>query len=560
MHMYGRVVVMALDSVGEDQIDDFLSRGYMPQVQSLRDQGTRCRLETEVSFPSGKMSYGATEGNWVMFQSGVSPWKSGFWDTIEYDPHRYRIWNRTRKLTYDYQEFPPWYDLGPDYRVNLFDMSASRLPEQTPGRQVLGWGGHYPFVTRGSNPPNLLDDLNRRFGKNRIYHQDNGVFWSKRYASWLLKTTLAELERREAIWLEFMEDKDCDLMMGTIGETHSVLHDLWADVDESHPVHAARDGFRDAYAKVFSRVDKLIGSVMEHLNPEDTFILMSVHGMKANSTDASCLFFLPEMLYRFNFPGKSAISPRTTGEPVPSPQLKGSHDYWFGDVWKQKTAALPLLQPILEKLPAWARLPGPHDDLSYPFFEDVSGPGSGWMPAVWYRKTWPRSRAFALPGFAEGQVRINLIGREGAGKVKASDYEQVCDEVISFLKGWTNPRSGEPVIKDIHRTRSGPDTGGPQAPDADLLVSWTDEPFDVAEHPQAGRIGPVTYSRTGGHKPGGFAFIKGPTFAGGVNLGKRDVYDLAPTIRSLLGAPLPPTCDGEVLSGVASGMETKIWS
>ena len=65
--------------------------------------------------------------------------------------------------------------------------------------------------------------------------------------------------------------------------------------------------------------------------------------------------------------------------------------------------------------------------------------------------------------------------------------------------------------------------------------------------PDVGRIGPVPYFRTGGHRAGGFAMIKSPDLAPGEQYESIDVRDLAPTILDLLGAPIPQHLEGHSL-------------
>jgi len=38
-----------------------------------------------------------------------------------------------------------------------------------------------------------------------------------------------------------------------------------------------------------------------------------------------------------------------------------------------------------------------------------------YQPAIWYKPFWPQMKAFALPSFSEGYIRINLQGREPEG-------------------------------------------------------------------------------------------------------------------------------------------------
>ena len=69
---------------------------------------------------------------------------------------------------------------------------------------------------------------------------------------------------------------------------------------------------------------------------------------------------------------------------------------------------------------------------------------------------WSRTRAFAIPDSSVGLIRVNLQGREPAGVVApARQYEQTVAEVEEDLRALRDPRTGDPVIERVARTRGG---------------------------------------------------------------------------------------------------------
>lgn len=155
------------------------------------------------------------------------------------------------------------------------------------------------------------------------------------------------------------------------------------------------------------------------------------------------------------------------------------------------------------------------------------------MPVLEYRPHWPRMRAFALPSFYDGQVRINLAGRERDGLVKPEDYSAACDHVEALVNDCRDAQTGEPVALSIERThRSDPYAVGPT--EADLMIVWRNTALGF-DHPRLGRIGPVPFRRPGGHTGGhGFTYLKDAGLPAG-EYGVRSAFDLAPTIVELLG-------------------------
>ena len=170
-----------------------------------------------------------------------------------------------------------------------------------------------------------------------------------------------------------------------------------------------------------------------------------------------------------------------------------------------------------------------------------------YQPAVWYKPFWSKMKAFALPSFSDGRIRINLQGRESQGIVPPSEYQALCSELSEKLYQLKDARTGMPIVKQIIQTRQSPAERDPKLPDADLVVIWQDEHVtDVIDSPELGRIGPVPFIRTGGHRSEGFVLAQGPGIPVGSYLNGHCV-DIAPTILSLMNAPIPEYCQGKPL-------------
>lgn len=68
--------------------------------------------------------------------TGCLPEKTGYWAPVKLLEGTYDI---EEIEAYDFTEYPPFYALGDDYRVAVFDMPHSTLSEQVNGVQVLAW-------------------------------------------------------------------------------------------------------------------------------------------------------------------------------------------------------------------------------------------------------------------------------------------------------------------------------------------------------------------------------------------------------------------------------------
>jgi predicted AlkP superfamily phosphohydrolase/phosphomutase len=544
------VIVICLDAADPQLIEQWTSAGYLPTLARLRQQGLYRRLESNVDYCGKATPASSTDKVWVMFSSGCLPNKTGFWDTAHFQKESYRIRFDHHTSGYDYREYPPFYALGDDYRVATFDLPVSALSDQIQGLQILGWGGHFPFTPNHSSPPELLPELIQRYGENPVIYKDHGYWWDPSYADWLTEALIQSAATRAQICCDLLCRDRWDLFLTVFGEAHSAGHDLWHLSQPDHPLYATWGQQRgeDLMLKAFQAIDRGIEQVVNAAPENATIICSSVHGMGVNYTDLLSMAILPELIYRFNFPGKVAIAPGNSHTPPPALITKPLRRTWAGEVWSRKYEANPLRRWLRPWTPSRFLHAYPQPDVISPYQLHAQGEKLSWIPALWFSPLWPQMQAFALPAFSDGLIRINLQGRESQGIVAPQEYDALCQRLTDMLLQLRDGRTGQPIVKEVVRTRPTPTADGSQYPDADLTVLWHEYPSDVVDSPQLGRVGPLPYSRPGGHRGQGFVIAKGQGIAAGTELTEpAQVVDLAPTILELLQAPRPDHLDGQSL-------------
>jgi hypothetical protein len=273
--------------------------------------------------------------------------------------------------------------------------------------------------------------------------------------------------------------------------------------------------------------------------------------------DLPSFAFLPEFLYRYNFPGQWALGGHCKiTDPLPPPLTKMKWNYWERHLWGTKYDPNPLTRFLRRETPTRLfKLIEPWLDanqssgLISPFQLTRQGDMViPWNPAEWYKPLWSSMKAFAIPSFAEGYIRINLKGREPQGLVDPADYDALCDDLSTKLFALREPRTGIPMVSRVVRTRENPLDRDPKLPDPDLMVVWQDEyATDVIDSPEYGRIGPFPPYRAGSHRSEGFLLATGPGIPQSASLSEGHVLDLAPTILALMGAPIPEHLEGKPL-------------
>jgi predicted AlkP superfamily phosphohydrolase/phosphomutase len=525
------LIAIGLDSADPILLDEWASQGRLPNISRLREQGAYCSLRGPDLYLS--------EQAWTLVTTGCEATRTGYWSRWKFDSRNYHLQD-TR--AYSFSECRPFYALGPEYRCAIFDVPQTRLSAHVNGIQVLAWGARSARTESASEPGCLLDRLIKKHGRHPGLDRDHASYWNPIAVAWLERALLKGIARRAAICRDLLAREQWDFFFTVFGETHSAGHFFW-HLSQDHPLHPRkRIAAADPLLKTFQAVDRAIGEVLT-ARPDANVILFSPEGMEANSVDLPSTLFLPELLYRFSS-GLTGMADGESSSVPPSIQLPKALG-WHRQLYALRSDTHPLRRRLRDWLPIeisrwWERSSSP-------------GPGPGYpgsfgslfhQPPMWYSPLWPGMKAFALPSISHGYIRINVRGRERDGLVSPSAYDRFCDELSGHLRALRDARSGRPLVERIVRTRQSPLEAGPHLPDADLVVFYHSGPVDVIDSPTFGRIGPVPYSRTGGHANRGFAIIKAPGCSSGSTLPQGQVRDLAPTILALLGAPAPKGLNG----------------
>ncbi len=525
------VLAIGLDSAEPTQVERWLQEGHLPTLKRLVENGGYGRLTNYETY--------SAELPWTTFLTGCAPSKTGYWSPLKFHADTYAL---EHVGAYDFQDYKPFYALGDDYRIAVFDMPQAALSESVNGIQVLGWGAHSPQTPSHSRPAGLLDDLIGRHGPHPAFEKDNAEPFELEKLRWLQQAMLEGIRRKSRICCEMLRDGRWDLLLTLFGEPHSAGHAMWHLSDPAHPLYGRYpwDG-GDPILEVMQEIDAAVAAMLE-VAPDNTRVaLFSAHGMESNSMDVPSMFFLPELMYRYSFNGKAAFAAGPGGGPVPEPIRSRRH--WAQEIWARREDGNPLRRVVRR----WRgfgsrkleRLIGLDDGPANPMTYDTLK----WMPAQWYANKWPEMTAFGLPSFSDGYVRVNLAGRDRHGRVDPADYDRVCGEITDHLRDLVNPRTGQPIVDEIVRTRRSALDMDERLPDADLVVTWRSEPADVVDSPAFGRIGPVPFRRSGSHTSIGFLNISGPGIPAGPLPEGRGV-DLAPTVLHMMGAALPNHFDG----------------
>jgi predicted AlkP superfamily phosphohydrolase/phosphomutase len=531
--MPSRVIAIGLDGFEITLAERFMSEGLMPHFARIAARSLRARLDHGADKFSGLA--------WEHVSSGRAPSDGARWSAVTFDKDRYTA----RQLNTAYRPFLA--DLG--LRAVVADLPYCDLAAAPNVQGFTGWGAHDPGVEPASRPEGLRAEIEQRFGAYPATRWIYGFSWPSpertRRASDAL--THAVNVRSEATrWLLGERLPEWDLAIAVVGETHSAIEPLWHGVDASHPLHGlpsalpAAAGLRDVY----QATDSLIGAIADAF-PDATLVLFAMHGMGINDADVPAMALLPELLHRYAFGRPHMKKGRWTRRLSDGTPLLDEHENWdqaLADIVPMggEAAARRWLRGLR------ARVTGQR---AHATIADDDPTAMAWMPATRYQSFWPAMRAFALPSFYDGRIRVNLAGRESRGIVQPGEYRSTLDALTTLLEECRDAITGERAVAEIIRHDGDPALVGPSQ--ADVTIIWRGPSLGLT-HPSLGTIGPVPWRRTGGHSGAhGFLHVSGQDIPVG-DVAPASSFDVVPTLIALAGATPPPNLSGYVLPALAN--------
>jgi predicted AlkP superfamily phosphohydrolase/phosphomutase len=155
---------------------------------------------------------------------------------------------------------------------------------------------------------------------------------------------------------------------------------------------------------------------------------------------------------------------------------------------------------------------------------------------------WGKTTAYCRTPSSNG-INIRMARAPEDTGVKVNEYETFRNRLIADLEELKDPLTGERIISEIHKREDV--FPGPAMEDApDLLLVLRDRGFVSIKN-----IAPVVVPRpepAGTHHPHGIFLAAGNGIAEGLDIGQRDIVDVAATLLYSVGLPVPEDFEGRV--------------
>ncbi|RLF02794.1 MAG: hypothetical protein DRJ59_02630 [Thermoprotei archaeon] len=267
MKKTGRVIVIGLDGGDWDILLPLVREGKLPNIKRLINRGIWGKLQSTIPPISASA--------WVSLFTGKNPGKHGIFDfaKVIVTKNGYRIKPVTSR---DIDSLAIWDLLSMrGKRVAIINVPMTYPPWKVYGIMISG----FPCpekLGKHTYPRKLIYELKKEFGKDLHFQpkyspfDDEEAFVDDQFviADYVEKVTLYIMERNyEFIWTTFVG-------LDALG------HVLWKYIDENHPRYkGASRKLKQAITEMCIRLDIALGKILSTMNEDDVIILVSDHGL-----------------------------------------------------------------------------------------------------------------------------------------------------------------------------------------------------------------------------------------------------------------------------------------
>jgi predicted AlkP superfamily phosphohydrolase/phosphomutase len=172
---------------------------------------------------------------------------------------------------------------------------------------------------------------------------------------------------------------------------------------------------------------------------------------------------------------------------------------------------------------------------------------------------WSKTKAYAL---GVGSLYINLAGREGKGIVKpGAEYDALVRDIVDRMTKLVDPKTGKPAVDKVYIAKE--TWKGDRLPDGQDLQIGMASGYRVSSATPLGGAPEGLFEDnrkkwSGDHATTHTEVTEGILLSN-VKIADESpsIGDLAPTILTLLGVPVPPTYDGRTLKIAAPAPQGK---
>ncbi len=499
-----RVIIIGLDGATLDLMDPWMNEGNLPTFKKIRDQGVYGKLRSTTPYYSAPA--------WVSIVTGCQPGKHGIYDFFRTDTYKKSI------VSSRYRKVPAvWNILTQDDKKSLIvNVPGTYPPEKIDGVMITGLLTPSPesnFTYPKEIKQDLIPEKLGTYLLEQVAVDDIPKNLTAKYAPEKLAEQINDMTLSHAtVSINLMKTNNWDFSMVVFRGTDDVQHLLW--------------NRKDLVLSCYKKADECLGQMIDMFS-DALFIIVSDHGFGKPKK----YFYVNNALYNAGYL-KTTSNPSTSINTLISIVFDKLSRIIFNFTPIQKIARSAIGRKLI-----------------------LSSTSSG---SIDISKTIAMCHSVCSRG-----IRINLKGKYPYGIIETKDYTAIRNELMGFLKGITDPETGELIVEKVYTSE--------EIYGKDAVNDPLDIIFDLKDgygaqellQPPEGLKGvlqskkdllsilspPGFYDWMGDHKPYGILFMYGKDILLHRTL-DASVLDVVPTVLAALHTPIPHHLDGRVLTEV----------
>ena len=505
-----KVLIIGLDGTTYEIMEPFLSKGELPNIKKLMEDGCCGKVKSTIPPMSGSA--------WASIQTGVNPGKHGVFDCM--------LQKKKGEIAIEYInstfiKVPTLWDLlgKRGKKVGVVNVMMTYPPKDINGYMITG--GLTPPGERFYSPKDvdpeikqiLMNHIVAPYGGYDLLHDDWEGF---------LNENIRAAESKKEISISLMQRFDWDFFIVMFGWTDAVQHMLWKFIDKKSPL------WKDSYANLknpihvfYQRMDEMIGDILKEADKNTSIVLLADHGFGPFYARININNFLRKKGYLLFKKGFWTFVRRTLLE------------YDLSLVSARKLAHKLGIKRLTEKFRGEK--------------QEMLGKAALSLSDIDLSKT----KAYSLGTC--GGIFVNMKGRDPGGIIMpGKEYENLRDEIIHELKKLKDPRTGVSIIREVFKKEE--ILNGSHLDSAPDLIVVPERGFSPngSYYLTSKRVVEITDYASATHEiDGGICVFSGNNINQGRHLSKdMSIMDVAPTVLYLLGVPIPDYFDGNVIEDV----------
>lgn len=250
-----KVFVLGLDGTPYSLLTKMLKEGRLPNLAKIVNRGSLLKINSVVPTLSPVA--------WACFMTGKNPGKHNIFGYVEraLDPFETKI------ISADMLRGDTLWDLlnCDGKRTIVMGVPVTYPPPEVEGVIVSGF--LCPRLEKATYPPQFADVL-----KKMDYIIDVDPWLARESRDKFLTELHRALRRRFELAFYLMQKEEWDFFMCHLMETDRLHHFFWRQMEEDHPIDAAR------FYNLYTVLDDLVGELQNRLPREASLVMLSDHG------------------------------------------------------------------------------------------------------------------------------------------------------------------------------------------------------------------------------------------------------------------------------------------